>query len=175
LKCIKFEGHALHVYELYTCNIIIYIVFVTYKSFFMLILKHFPGNPGFASFGEEMDYPLFYICPVVEMSSKPMIPTYNFEICNGPNPRRHNFYLLSDVLAALNMHEGELKQHCSKIRALQIPVGDILRQLENPHYNRSPVLAVPFQNLPKDVCVKFLPLCSELRRVMDIEVDYLDD
>lgn len=40
-------------------------------------------------FGEELDHPLFYVSPIVELSEKPHLPVFNFQISppGTPNPR----------------------------------------------------------------------------------------
>ena len=45
-------------------------------------------SPGDPSFGEELDFPLFYISPIVELSETPFLPVYNFQVTfEGTNPR----------------------------------------------------------------------------------------
>ena len=45
---------------------------------------HFLAGP---SLGPELDYPLFYISPIVEMCEKPHLPIYNLEVTSGRNAR----------------------------------------------------------------------------------------
>lgn len=126
-------------------------------------------------FGQELDYPLFHICPVLELSESPLLPVYNFEIVPGKNPRRHNFYLLSDLLEELCMTESELRRHCSEISALEMTVGELMSNLKHPHYNRHVSMPTAIKTLPKSKKVKFLPACSQLRSLLDIQTVNLDD
>lgn len=138
-------------------------------------MSHSSVWPGDPHFGAELDYPLFYVCPVLELSETPIIPVYNFEIVSGPNSRRHNFYILSDLLKALDMNETELRQHCSEIFALELTVGEVIKNLKHPYYNGHVTLPASISSCSKSTKVKFLPLCSKLRNLLDIKVVSLDD
>jgi len=44
-------------------------------------------DPGDPTLGEELDFPLFFISPIIELSESPFLPVYNFQITPGTNPR----------------------------------------------------------------------------------------
>ena len=127
------------------------------------------------SFGQELDYPLFYICPTLELSEAPFLPVYSLEIVSGSNPRRHNFYLLADLLDALCMTESELRRHCSEISALEMTVGEFLGSLNHRHYNRHVLAPTAVKTMPTNKKIKFVPACSQLQRLLDIQTVNLDD
>ena len=118
---------------------------------------------------------MFYVCPILELSESPILPVYNFEIVSGTNPRRHNFYLLSDLLGALKMTESELRQHCSEISAVELTVGEILTNFKHSYYNTHVSLPASVGACSKTTKIKFLPLCSQLRNLLDIQVIDLED
>lgn len=126
-------------------------------------------------FGIELDHPLFYVSPIIEMSDGPFLPdVYNLEIVSGRNPRRHNFHLLGDVLKALNISEAELRKKCYGIKAVELTVADIKIRLKNGFmYGHS--LPRSIRNLPSDAKVKLVPLCTQLRSLFDIDVENMDD
>ena len=130
------------------------------------------GDP---KFGVELDHPLFYVSPIMEMSDDPFLPDiYNLEIVTGKNPRRHNFHLLSDVLKELKISESELRKKCHGIRAVELTVADIKFRLKNSFiYGNS--LPHGLRSLPSDTKVKLIPLCAKLRSLFNIEVVNLDD
>ena len=39
------------------------------------------------NFGAELDYPLFYVAPVVEMSEDPHLPVYSLAVAPGSSSR----------------------------------------------------------------------------------------
>lgn len=126
------------------------------------------GDP---KFGVELDYPLFYVSPIIEMSDGPFLPdVYNLEIVSGRNPRRHNFHLLSDVLKALNISEPVLRKKCHGISAVELTVADIEVRLKNKD-----TMTHSLRSLPSDTKVKLIPLCVQLRSLFDIEVANMDD
>ena len=127
------------------------------------------------SFGQELDYPLFYICPTLELSESAFLPVYSLEIVSGSNPRRHNFYLLTDLLDSLCMTESELRHHCSEISALEMTVGEFLRSLSHQHYNKHVLAPTAVTTMPTNKKIKFLPACYQLQRLLDIQAVNLDD
>lgn len=56
------------------------------RSFDVAYSKSIPCADALV-FGEELDYPLFYISPTIEMSDKPMLQVYNLQVSQGKNPR----------------------------------------------------------------------------------------
>ncbi len=129
-------------------------------------------HAGDPSFGSELDFPLFYICPLMELSETPMLPVYNFEIVSGSNARRHNFYLLSDLLNALNMNEAQLRQHCSEIAALELTAGEFMFNILRSDYVRPPAI---IHTMSTNTKMKFLPVCSQLKQLLNIQTVNLDD
>lgn len=126
-------------------------------------------------FGIELDHPLFYVSPIIEMSDGPFLPdVYNLEIVSGKNPRRHNFHLLSDVLKALNISEPELRKKCHGIRAVELTVADIKFRLRN-NFMYGDTMPHGLRSLSSDTKVKLIPLCAKLRNLFDIEVANMDD
>ena len=125
-------------------------------------------------FGDELDHPLFYVSPIIEMSDEPLqLDVYNLEIVSGRNPRRHNFHLLVDVLKVLNISESELRRKCHGIRAVELTVADIEIRLKNSFmYGNSVPCGI--RSLNKDTKVKLVPLCTQLRSLFDIEVENMD-
>ncbi len=125
------------------------------------------------SFGKELDFPLVYICPILELSDTPMLTVYNFEIVVGcSNPRRHNFYLLPDLLEALGMSESQLRQHCSEISALEMTAGEFSAHVKKSVYVNTPASIMA---MPQSTKIKLLPVCSHLRELLDIQTINLDD
>ena len=126
-------------------------------------------------FGVELDHPLFYVSPIVEMSEVPFLPdVYNLEVVSGRIPRRHNFYLLSDVLKALKITESELRKRCHGIRAVELTVDQVISRLRNK-FVFGDSLPHGLRNLPSETKVKLVPLCARLRNLFDIEVANMDD
>ncbi len=101
-----------------------------------------------------------------------MLPVYNFEIVSGSNPRKHNFYLLPELLNALNMNEAELRQHCSEIAALELTMTDFLSCIKQSDYVRPPAIIT---TMSKNTKLKFLPVCSQLQQLLNIQTVDLDD
>ena len=64
--------------------VIVCSVSATYSTHITRYLLLFVDDP---KFGEELDFPLFYITPIIEMSEKQFLQIYNFEISSGSNPR----------------------------------------------------------------------------------------
>ena len=73
------------------------------------------------------------------------------------------------------MNESELRQHCSEISALELTVGEVLKNLKHPYYNGHVSLPASIKSCSKSTKIKFLPLCSQLRQLLDIHVVNLDD
>lgn len=48
---------------------------------------YFPHKEDEPMFGEELDHPMYYIAPTVELSSEPFVPVYNLTIGQEPNSR----------------------------------------------------------------------------------------
>lgn len=109
------------------------------------------------------------------MSDDPFLPVYNLEIVPGKNPRRHNFHLLSDVLAQLNMTESELRKKCHGIRAVELTVSEIKVRLKNSTFEQSESLPATFKSMSNETKVKLIPLCAQLRHLFDIDIENLDD
>lgn len=88
--------------------------------------------------------------------------------------RRHNFHLLEDILEATQMTES---QFCDcigpNIRAFPVSGLDISRQLRHPYYNKQ--LEDHLRPTSKNAVLKFIPICSQVRQMLGIEVNNLDD
>lgn len=137
----------------------------------MMIMVLVADDPHF---GAELDHPMFFVSPIIEMSDIPFLPVYNLEIVAGKNPRRHNFHLLNDVLTRLNMTEPELRKKCHGIRAVELTVADIIFRLKSSFKYRES-LPSTFKSLPRETKVKLIPLCAQLRCLFDVHVENLDD
>lgn len=123
--------------------------------------------------GEELSYPLFYITPIIELSDSPFLPVYNFKLVPGTNPRTHNFHLISDILDCLDLSEAELLEYCDKVLPLEMSVAQVVQQMESS--NTSYCLPDSIMAMPHTRKLRFLPLCVQLRQLLDIEVENLDD
>lgn len=122
--------------------------------------------------GEELSYPLFYITPIIELSDCPFLPVYNFKlVSNLGNPRSHNFHLISDILDTLVYSEEELLEFCDKVVPLELTVAEVLQQVDTSYHK----LLDNIISQPHTKKLRFLPLCSQLRMLLDIEVENLDD
>ena len=122
--------------------------------------------------GEELNHPLFYVTPIIELSDCPFLPVYNFKlVSNSTNPRRHNFHLISDILDSLEITEEELLACCDRVSPLERSVAWVITQLESSYHK----LPEKLMHLPSSKKLRFLPLCSQLRHLLDIEVENLDD
>lgn len=98
---------------------------------------------------------------------------YNLRLVSGTNPRSHNFHLISDLLDHLECTESELLSHCSEVEPLEMSVAEVMHQVES---------SKGFYQLPDSITamphgrrLRFLPLCSQLRQLLGIEVENLDD
>lgn len=122
--------------------------------------------------GEELSYPLFYVTPIIELSDTPFLPVFNFKLVPGTNPRTHNFHLISDILDTLDMNERELLDYCDQVKPLEMSVAQVVQQMESSNTYQLPdsIMAMPHTRK-----LRFLPLCSQLRQLLDIEVENLDD
>lgn len=123
--------------------------------------------------GEELSYPLFYITPIIELSDCPFLPIYNFRLVSGSNPRQHNFHLISDILNSLDLTEEELLHYCDGVVPVEFSVADILLQMDSSSTCHKPPESI--MSLPLSKKLRFLPLCDQLRELLDIEVENLDD
>ena len=136
-------------------------------------------------FGEELDHPFFFISATVELSDNPLPPVYNLTVDSRYSflqpclsflsriHRRHNFYLLSDLLPLCSMNKDQLLKHCGIMKTLKIPVTEFQQQLRlNPLNKFTPV---PSQSLESSTRLEFIPLCIALRQLLDIDVANLDD
>lgn len=122
--------------------------------------------------GKELSYPLFYITPIIELSDSPFLPVYNFKLVSGINPRTHNFHLISDLLDTLDLSEKELLGYCNQVKPLEMSVAQVLQQMESCNTYKLPD---SIMSMPHTKKLRFLPLCSQLRQLLDIEVENLDD
>lgn len=125
--------------------------------------------------GEELSYPLFYVTPIIELSDCPFLPVYNFKLVSSThNPRAHNFHLISDLLDCLEVSEAELLRHCNRVTPYEMTVADFIQQVESSTtvYHKLPdsITAMPYNKR-----LRFLPLCNQLRQLLDIQVENLDD
>lgn len=123
--------------------------------------------------GEELDFPLFYVTPIIELSDCPFLPVYNFQLSNGENPRRHNFHLISDILNCLDVTEEDLLNYCNNVHPVEFTVAEVLQQIDsstNCHKFPESIMSLPHSKK-----LKFLPLCQQLRELLDITVENLDD
>ena len=122
--------------------------------------------------GEELSYPLFYVTPIIELSDCPFLPVYNFKLVSGSNnPRCHNFHLISDILDTIVYTEKELLEFCDKVVPLELTVAEVLQQVDTSIHR----LPDNIMALPPNKKLRFLPLCSQLRMLLDIQVENLDD
>lgn len=121
--------------------------------------------------GEDLSYPLFYVTPIIELSDCPFLPVYNFKLSSGTNPRCHNFHLISDILDSLDITEHKLLKRCDRVVPLEMAVAKIIEQMESSYYK----LPEKVLNSPPQKRLRFLPLCSQLRQLLGIEVENLDD
>ena len=125
-------------------------------------------------FGGELDYPLFYVSPIIEISDVPFLPVYNLTIVPGRNPRRHNFYLLSDVLSTLNLTESELRKKCKNIKAIEFSVADLKMHCKNS-YNFGDYLPPSLKRLANNAKVKLIPVCAQIQSLLGIDIENMDD
>lgn len=121
--------------------------------------------------GEELNYPLFYVTPIIELSDCPFLPVYHFKLSSGNNPRHHNFHLISDILDSLEITEQKLLKHCNKVLPLEMTVAKVMEQMETSYYK----LPEKVLSFPPHKTLRFLPLCNRLRKLLDIDVENLDD
>lgn len=117
---------------------------------------------------------MFYVAPIIELSDCPFLPVYNFKLVPGTNPRCHNFHLISDILDCLeDFSEQQLLQFCHKVMPLEMTVAKIIEQIEASYlFHKLPdnIMALPLTKK-----LSFLPLCDQLRELLDIQVENLDD
>ena len=123
--------------------------------------------------GEELDFPLFYVAPIIELSDCPFLPVYNFKLSSSENPRRHNFHLVSDILNSLDVTEEMLLSYCNKVHHVEFTVAQVLQQMDSSSNCHKPPLSI--MSLPHTKKLKFLPVCQQLRELLDITVENLDD
>jgi len=89
--------------------------------------------------------------------------------------RRHNFYLLEDVLEALSLTEAQFREQCPDVCFHKPTVSDVLKQLKHTYYNKQVTVSQRIKTLPRNSRLKFVPVCSQLRELLDIDVANLDD
>ena len=70
--------------------------------------------------GEELDFPSFYVTPIIKLLDCPFLPVYNFKLSSGKNPRQHNFHLISDILNSVDVTEEFLLNYCNKVHTFGI-------------------------------------------------------
>eukprot|EP00731_Ephydatia_muelleri_P030425 Em0021g948a len=131
------------------------------------------------SLGPELDCPLFYISPIVEMCEKPLLPIYNLEVTSGRNARKHNFHILHDVLAEVGLESSEqFRELYPHMRTHSMPVEDVLRQLKSSSHNQQLShqweLHCSFRGANSG-SIELVPVCNELRALLGIEVANVDD
>ena len=109
---------------------------------------------------EESDFPLFYVTPIIEISDCPFLPVYKFKLSSCKNLRQHNFHLISDIHNSVDVTEEFLLNYCNKVHPLELPVADVLQQMDsssNCHKTPERIMSLPLTKK-----LKFLPLCQQL-------------
>lgn len=86
--------------------------------------------------------------------------------------RRHNFYILEDLLEELSATESEFLKLCPDVGMLELTVGEFQRRVKHQCF-----VSVPerMKSLPKSSKIRFVPLCSRLRELLEIFEENLDD
>ncbi len=97
------------------------------------------------------------------MCSFPFLPTYNFKLSSGTNPRCHNFHLVSDILDCLEITKEALLHKCDGVVPLEIPVGKAIEQMDSSYHK----LPDKLMHLAPNKKLQFLPLCSQLRQLLE--------
>ena len=88
--------------------------------------------------------------------------------------RRHNFYLLDDILEALTLTESQFWVQCPNIHLHKMTHSEVLKQLHT-HYNGQVSLPQRIRQIPRNSRLKFVPLCTQLQELLNIDVANLDD
>lgn len=128
----------------------------------------------------ELDFPLFYVTPIVELSEVPFLPVYNIEIVPGENPRRHNFYILTDLLDAFDkMSESQLIGYLTEngIKVWELTVQEFYsnNNFKHPYYNRQVPKPKWGKGNPTTKKLKLVPLCKPVQELLEVQVENLDD
>lgn len=154
-------------------------------------------------FGKELDHPLFFISPTIELSSEPLPPVYNLTMVAESNSRyqppppplfplqsqnllvlgpfsyscirRHNFYLLSDVLTRCSIKREQLMRHCGLEKTLAISVSEFQKQLRRNPLNKLVPAPSTMESTGRSAKLEFIPLCNSLRQLLGTELANLDD
>lgn len=88
--------------------------------------------------------------------------------------RRHNFYLLDDILEALSLTEAQFCVQCPDTHLHQLTASEVMKQLHT-HYNGQVSLPQRMKLLPRNSRLKFVPLCTRLQELLNIDIANLDD
>lgn len=89
--------------------------------------------------------------------------------------RRHNFYLMDDLLEVLQMKEEEFIEKCTDVNILELTVAEFLHRMKAPHFNLQVSVPERIKSLPRKRAIKFIPLCSMLSQMLDIVMENLDN
>ena len=89
--------------------------------------------------------------------------------------RRHNFYLMDDLLEALHMKERELINECDEVNILELTVAEFIHRMKAPHFNLQFSVPDRVKSLPRNKAIKFVPLCQKLSHMLDIVTENMDD
>lgn len=81
--------------------------------------------------------------------------------------------MISDILSTLDLTEEALLEFCDKVVPLEMTVAEVIQQLESSSLHHK--LPDSIMSLPHSRKLRFLPLCSQLRQLLDIQVENLDD
>ena len=100
--------------------------------------------------------------------------TFSLSLSFSPKKRRHNFYLLDDILEALTLTESQFWVQCPNIHLHKMTVSEVLKQLHT-HYNGQVSLPQRIRQIPRNSRLKFVPLSSQLQELLNIDVANLDD
>ena len=88
--------------------------------------------------------------------------------------RRHNFYLLDDLLEALDAEEDELVEEC-QVNILELSVAEFVHRMKDRQYNLQSSVPDRIRALPHKQLIKFFPLCQRLSEMLDIVTENLDN
>lgn len=70
------------------------------------------------------------------------------------------------------MNEGQLRLHCADIAALELTVAEFLLNLQRSDYVPPPAI---INTVSLSTKLKFLPVCSQLQQLLNIQTVNLDD
>ena len=91
--------------------------------------------------------------------------------------RRHNFHMLQDVLPSVGLEDAaQFRELYPHLKTHSMAVRDVITQLKNPSYNQQ--VSHQWELLHCSVnsdSVEFVPVSSELRTLLGIEVVNMDD